>query len=418
MEAVLSVIQNIMDMGASVMLPVVIFILSCVFSMKIGKALKTGLLVGIGFQGLGLVVGLLGTSLQPAIDYYQEMGSGYTTMDVGWAAVGAASWSVPFAAIAILMIVGLNVLFILLKWTTVMNVDIWNYIHFLIPGALAYALFDSFWLGLTVTVGLSIVTLFVAQWFAPRWEAYYGLEGTTCTTFSFITFAYPFGLLVNKLIDLIPGLNKIDISLEKVESKIGFFGDPAVIGLLVGTFLGVLTRQEFTVAISMGGGVSAVLVLIPKMVSVMMEGLTAIGEAAKEFMKKHIGEGKKLYIGMDIALGLGDPTAITTTVILIPIAIFLAFIIPGMHYFPVGVLTVIVYMIPLLALASNGNLFRTLVTAFFFLVIVLIGTNTFAPEATEMMNATGVPVEGVVTDSFWGYNLANIIISLFHRIVG
>ena len=108
MEAVLSVIQNIMDMGASVMLPVVIFILSCVFRMKIGKALKTGLLVGIGFQGLGLVVGLLGTSLQPAIDYYQEMGSGYTTMDVGWAAVGAASWSVPFAAIAILMIVGLN----------------------------------------------------------------------------------------------------------------------------------------------------------------------------------------------------------------------------------------------------------------------------------------------------------------------
>lgn len=55
MEAVLSVIQNIMDMGASVMLPVVIFILSCVFRMKIGKALKTGLLVGIGFQGLGLL---------------------------------------------------------------------------------------------------------------------------------------------------------------------------------------------------------------------------------------------------------------------------------------------------------------------------------------------------------------------------
>ena len=62
MDAVLSVIQNIMDMGASVMLPVVIFILSCVFRMKIGKELKTGLLVGIGFQGLGLVVGLLGTS--------------------------------------------------------------------------------------------------------------------------------------------------------------------------------------------------------------------------------------------------------------------------------------------------------------------------------------------------------------------
>ncbi len=339
-------------------------------------------------------------------------------MDVGWAAVGAASWSVPFAAIAILMIVGLNVLFILLKWTTVMNVDIWNYIHFLIPGALAYALFDSFWLGLTVTVGLSIVTLFVAQWFAPRWEAYYGLEGTTCTTFSFITFAYPFGLLVNKLIDLIPGLNKIDISLEKVESKIGFFGDPAVIGLLVGTFLGVLTRQEFTVAISMGGW-SFSSTSTDTQNGFCYDGrLDCDRGSCQRIYEETYWRREKLYIGMDIALGLGDPTAITTTVILIPIAIFLAFIIPGMHYFPVGVLTVIVYMIPLLAVASNGNLFRTLVTGFFFLVIVLIGTNTFAPEATEMMNATGVPVEGVVTDSFWGYNLANIIISLFHRIVG
>lgn len=418
MEKVLSIIQEIMNMGAAVMLPLVIFILALVFRMKIDKALKTGLLVGIGFQGLGLVIGLLTASVQPAVDYYQKMGSGFTTVDVGWAAVGAASWSVPFAALAILLIVGLNILFILLKWTTVMNVDIWNYIHFLIPGALAYALFDSFWLGLGVTVGLSVITLFVAERFAPIWEEYYGLEGTTCTTFSFITFAYPFGVLINKLIDCIPIISQIDIRLEKVESKLGFFGDTAVIGLIVGSLLGILTRQDISTVITMGVGVSAVLVLIPKMVSVMMEGLTAVGEAARIFMKKNIGEDKKLYIGMDIALGLGDPTAITTSVLLIPLAILLAFIIPGMQYFPVGLLTVIVYMVPLIALASKGNLFRTLIAGFLFLIIVEVGANVFAVEATAMMNATGVEVQGMVTDGFWGYNLANIIISMLHRVIG
>jgi PTS system galactitol-specific IIC component len=121
---------------------------------------------------------------------------------------------------------------------------------------------------------------------------------------------------------------------------------------------------------------------------------------------------------MDIALGLGDPTAITTTVILIPVAILFAFIIPNMSYFPVGLLTVIVYMVPLLAMASNGNLLRTLISSALFLLIVEIFASIFAPEATAMMHATGVEVNGIVTDGFFGFNLANVIISLIHSIIG
>lgn len=121
---------------------------------------------------------------------------------------------------------------------------------------------------------------------------------------------------------------------------------------------------------------------------------------------------------MDIALGLGDPTAITTTVILVPLAILYAFIIPNMSYFPVGILTVIVYMIPLIAMASDGNLLRTLISSALFLLVVEICANVFAPEATAMMHATGVAVEGTVTDGFFGFNLANVIISLINKIVG
>ena len=47
--------------------------------MKLGQAIKSGLMVGIGFQGLCLVVNLLTTSIQPVIKYYQTMGSGFTT---------------------------------------------------------------------------------------------------------------------------------------------------------------------------------------------------------------------------------------------------------------------------------------------------------------------------------------------------
>lgn len=38
-----------------------------------------------------------------------------------------------------------------------MNVDIWNYIHFIIPGAMAYALTDSIAVGVIVTLASSVL---------------------------------------------------------------------------------------------------------------------------------------------------------------------------------------------------------------------------------------------------------------------
>lgn len=413
----LDVIQSIMNLGAVVMLPIVMTLLSIIFRVPVGRAIKAGLMIGIGFAGLGLVIGLLMTSVKPAIDYYKSLDTGgFTTVDVGWAAMGASVWSVPFAALAILLIVLVNLVMIVLKWTNVLNVDIWNYIHFLIPGTLAYALTGSFWVGLLVTVGLSVVSLVVGQIIAPYWQEYYGLEGTTCTTFSFITFAWPVGVLVNKIIGAIPGLKKIDISMDKVGEKLGFFGDTAFIGLIVGAFLGILTRQPWEGVLMMGMGIAATLVLLPRMVSVMMEGLSIVGTGAHTFMKKRVGADRELNIGMDVALSLGDSTAITTTVLMIPLAILYAFIIPGMTYFPVGLLTVIVYMVPLISLGCKGNLFRTLVGSALFLLFVQFAANLFAPEATEMMRATGVAVDGMVTDGFFGFNLANVIISFINRL--
>lgn len=413
----LEVIQSIMNLGAVVMLPLVMTVLGLIFRMKIGKAIKAGLMIGIGFAGLQLVIGLLMKSVEPAITYYKGLDTaGFTTVDVGWAAMGASVWSVPFAALAILLIVLVNLVMIALKWTNVLNVDIWNYIHFLIPGTLAYALTGSFWIGLVVTVALSVVSLIVGKIIAPHWQKYYGLDGTTCTTFSFITFAWPVGVLVDKVIGSIPGLKKIDFDMEKVGEKLGFFGDTAIIGFIVGAFLGILTRQPWEGVLTMGMGIAATLVLLPRMVSVMMEGLSAVGTGAHEFMKRRVGNDRQLTIGMDVALALGDPTAITTTVLMIPLSIAYAFIIPGMTYFPVGLLTVIVYMVPLISLGCRGNLFRTIIGSALFLLFVQFAANLFAPEATEMMRATGVQVGGMVTDGFFGFNLANVIISTLNRI--
>jgi len=418
MQALLNVVQGIINMGAVVMLPLVICLLGLLFRMKLGAAIKAGLFVGIGFQGLGLVIGLLTSTITPVTVYYEAMGGGFTTTDLGFATVGAASWTVPFAPIAVPLIIIANLILLRTKLTTVMNIDIWNYIHFLIPGALAYALFGSAVLGLVITVGLSVVTLFVAQVIAPKWQEYFGLEGTTCSTLSFITYMYPLSWLINKLIDKIPGVRNIDVNMDKLSSKLGFFGDTAFVGLVVGVFLGVLTRQDVTTVLGMGMGVASVLILIPRMVSLMMEGLTPIGRAASSYMKKHLGEDAELIIGMDVALGLGDPACITSTAICIPLTILFAFIIPNMTYFPIPLLGIVCYTTVMCVLASKGNLLRSLICSAVSMFIITFCANLFAPEATLMMGVTGLEVEGMVTDGYWGFNLPNIVLSLIYRLFG
>ena len=66
MDKVLAVVQCILNMGPTVILPITILILGLIFKIKFSKALKSGLTIGIGFVGINLVVNLLTTTLGPA----------------------------------------------------------------------------------------------------------------------------------------------------------------------------------------------------------------------------------------------------------------------------------------------------------------------------------------------------------------
>ncbi len=407
------------DMGAAVVLPIIIALLGMFFRMKPGAAFKAGLLVGIGFTGLGLVITLLVTTIDPVMKYYEALGGGFTTIDIGFPAVGAAAWSVPWAVLSIPVIVLLNLLLIRLKLVRVLNVDIWNYIHFMIPGVMAAALFNSPVLGFVVTVVLSVVALYAAQWAAPKWEEYFELDGTTCTTLSFVALYYPIAVGLNKLFDLIPGVRNIDVNMEKIEKRLGFFGDPAFIGIIVGLFLGLLTRQPVTSILTICVGFAAVMILLPRMVGVMMEGIRPLSTAAGAYMRQRVSPDSKIWIGMDVALGLGDPVAITATAITIPFVILFAFIIPGMTFFPLGLLAQVCYLTPMVVLASKGNVFRSVLFTIMCMAVVVFCVNQFAPEATAMMAAAGQTFGGsMVTDGQFGWNPGNILVALFSRLFG
>ena len=63
----------IIGLGAAVMMPIIFTILGVCIGIKFSKALKSGLLVGVGFVGLSVVTALLTSSLGPALSQVVEI---------------------------------------------------------------------------------------------------------------------------------------------------------------------------------------------------------------------------------------------------------------------------------------------------------------------------------------------------------
>ena len=389
MDTLLTIVKYITDsLGAMVIMPLFLIVLGLAFRMKPLKAFRSGLLVGIGFQGINLIIGLLGNAVSPAATALAEkVGLNFNIIDVGFPTVGAAAWATPIAALVIPIAILINVIMITLKLTKTLNIDIWNMFHFILAGGIAYLISGSIAVGLVVSAIFSIITLLLADWDSKTWQEYFGLEGTSCSTLATMTSAIC-SFIVNKIIDFIPGIRDFDINPAKI-NKLKGIGDPMFLGFFIGIILSLLGGLPLDKVLNTGVGIAAAMVLLPRMVSLLMEGLAPISRAASDFTKKKL-KGRTLLIGMDCALGIGDPTVIAASTIMIPFAVLLAVLLPGNGFLPIVSLTGLTYFCVPAAAYSKGNLFRTIVTMLIFYTLHIYVINAICPLVTGLATWAGV----------------------------
>lgn len=204
----MQILQYILDLGPTVMLPLVIFILGICLKQGIGKSLRSGITIGVGFVGINLVIGLLTDNLGPAA---QEMADrfnlGLSVVDVGWPGASPMAWSSTIAMIAIPVAILVNVLMLVTKMTRVVNVDIWNIWHMTFTGAIILAATGNFWFAIVGVVVHSAFVYKLGDWFAPTVNKHFGLEGIAIPHGSG-TWSAPFAVVIDAIIDKIPGVKK------------------------------------------------------------------------------------------------------------------------------------------------------------------------------------------------------------------
>ena len=389
----LELFQKFIDLGAIVVLPILIFIFGMALGTKPKKAFVSGIIVGVGFVGLNMVVDLLGGSLGPAAQAMVErFGLNLTTIDVGWPAAAAISYGTLLGSLAIPIGIGINLLLLFLGLTKTLMVDMWNFWHAAFVASLVYAVTQDFTLGLYATATYLVMIYLLADLIAPAIKKFYGFPNIT---FPHGTSAPGFlvAIPLNWLFDRIPGFNKIEANPESIQKKFGVFGESTVLGLIIGIVMGLLAGYDAKGVLQLGVKMSAVMVLMPRMVSLLMEGLTPISEAANEFVQKRF-PGREVNIGMDSALSVGHPAVLSSSLLLVPITILLAVILPGNQTLPFGDLATIPFVVCLMAAVFKGNIVRTVVGGAIYMTSIFYITSWVAPLVTQAAKAANFDLGG------------------------
>lgn len=384
MQTVVNIFDYILGLGPTVIIPIAIFIIGMIFGVKPAKAFKSAITIGIGFVGVNLIVGLLADELGVAAQAMVErFGFNLTVIDIGWPAAASAAFASPVAPIMIVALLLVNIGMLVMNWTNILNIDIWNFHHFIAAAALAYISTGNLWISVFVGLVMEVVVLKFADKTAPMIQEFYGLDGVALTTGSSVAYGM-IGMPIAWVISKIPGLKNIDVSPESIQEKFGVFGEPMIMGLVIGFILGLLAGYDIGQAFRLGVSLGAVLYIMPRMVKILMEGLIPISEAAQEFAQKRWGD-REIFIGLDSALAIGHPANISAGLLLVPITLFLAVILPGNKVLPFGDLATIPFYVAFITASRKGNILHTVLAGTVMIAIGLYIATNFAPLHTELV---------------------------------
>jgi len=277
---------------------------------------------------------------------------------------------------------------LILKATNTLDVDIWNYHHMAIVGIMVHYVTGNVLLGVAASVVMAATTFKIADWSQPMVEDFFGIPGVSLPTISAtstLLIAWP----LNWLLDRIPGVNKINFTLKDAQKYLGFFGDQMIMGLILGLVIGGLAGYDLASVLRLGVSMSAVLVLIPKMTAMFMEGLIPISDAAQKWSQEKFKD-RKLFIGLDAAVVVGNPDVITTALIIIPLTIALAVILPGNRVLPFADLAIVPFRVALAGALTRGNLFKNLVIGLVTTASLLYCGSLTAPFLTNIAENVGI----------------------------
>jgi len=408
-------------LGAAVFVPIMLFIIAKFMGVNNKKAFNSALLCAVGLTGFNLVIGSYTGIIAPVVNQMVvNAGVDLPVLDVGWQATSVIAYSTKAGLIFIGIAIILQIALFLLKWTDVfMASDLWNNYSFMVWGSMLYALTLNMWLAMGLMIVQLLYILLFSEACAKRWSTFYEYD-QCCMSAPHHLESFPYAVAMNWLLGKL-GLDKIKINADYLQTRLGILGEPMFIGLIIGALIGVIGNYNVLNTLAAWGVISsaavstaAIMAVFPKVAGIFANAFTILTDAYKSKAIES-GEGREWYLSVNDAVGYGEPNTLVTGIILIPIMLALAFILPGNQVLPMADLCALPYMVEVFVAVSNGNVVKSIIMGAIWFSLGMIICSQLAPTFTQVAIDAGFQLEqqGVYITSF-GIMCHPLIAGLFY----
>lgn len=392
--------------GAVVVVPVIIFFIALALKVKPGEAFQSALFSGVALEGIQLIVGPFSTLIAPLVKNMADVMVGITgnnlmVFDVGWQAASLAAYSTYAGMIYLALGIAIQILFFAVRLTNVFQPsDLWNNFSYPLWGSIVVLVTGSFPLGILCMVLLNLYSLLWADMFAKRWSTYYHYTNCMIPAMHNLEPGV-WAMVLDPLWNLLH-LNKVKLSPEAIENKIGWLGEPMTIGFVLGLFIGILgvaggeaganlvSVQGWGTVMLCAIATSAVMAIFPKITGFFAQAFGPITDAARKTMGTT--NGREWYVAVNDAVAYGEPATLTSGLLMMPIVIVMAFFIPGNQVLPVVDLIAIPYSLECIVAIHNGNMAKILPTSIVYFAVGLLAATWSAPFFTEAAQGAGFAI--------------------------
>jgi len=280
-----------------------------------------------------------------------------------------------------------NLILLALGLTKTFDIDIWNFWHWAFVGGTIMTWTGDLAFSLLAAVSYEVFCLKVADWTVkPLWETFPGYKGYSIPQGGGWASTVPYLAILKPILDR-ARLPKADP--ETVRGKLGVLGEPVIMGLIIGAIIAIAAAADPIKIAQVAISSAAVMLLLPRMIGILMEGLTAIADSVSEYFVQRFKGRRELYIGMDAAIAIGHPTTVAVGLLLIPITLLLAIILPGITVLPYADLAATPFFVVAAIPFFLGDFIKSLIAGIIIMAIFLYLGSWWSPIFTQTAISIG-----------------------------
>lgn len=394
----MEVVTAILNLGPSVIMPIILTIMGLFFRLTLYDSFRSGLMIGIGFIGVTVITNMLSENINTVVSGIADrFHLNLNIIDLGWPVAANIAFHSLTGMLMLPICLLVNSIMIYAKLTRTINIDLWNYWHFAFTSVFVSYVTQSAVLGILAGILDFMLTMIIADLTAPSVKKYYQLPNISFPNAYSLMFI-PIAVFLNQLITIMTRPFK----KKRRRISLSFSIDPIFVGLLLGLALGLLANFTMYETAKLSVVFASMMLLIPKVSSILVDGIRPISNKLEEKILQQ--KDKNLFIGMTPSLVINDKNLLISSGLLIPIIILLSLFTENNQFLPIASLSGLIYLVPLIISITNGSIIRTVVIGSIILVISNYLISKTAEVFTALAKSTNIaiPSDSLVSSLDYG----------------